>query len=60
MRAAKRKDAKVRFLLQVIKEKTIGVDPIFDHSRGRSDFARREMQANFLKRSKEYEERKAG
>lgn len=56
-RAAKRIEAKIMFLRQIAKEREIGIDPIYDHSRGRSWTYRDELSSAWLKASKEYDER---
>lgn len=38
-RAAKRIEARIQFLRQIEKERQIGPDPKYDHSRGRSEIA---------------------
>lgn len=55
-RAAKRIESRIMFLKQIEKEREIGVDPIFDHSRGRGD-DRLRLNSEWLRRSQEYDER---
>lgn len=58
-RNVKRKTARVIYLQRLMKEREIGVDPIFDHGRGRNETFRAEIRKEWLKRSREYDERTA-
>lgn len=55
-RAQKRIAARQAFDRQIAKERAIGVDPQFDHSRGRTDYARDEARVVWLKASRTYDE----
>lgn len=55
-RTAKRLEAQMIFLRQMRKEKEIGPDPLYDHGRGRNETYRWELRADWLKRSREYDE----
>jgi len=59
-RNVKRKTARVIYLQRLAKEKEIGIDPIYDHGRGRNETYRSEIRAEWLKREKAYDERAAG
>lgn len=59
-RNVKRKTAKVIYLQRLMKEREIGADPLFDHGRGRNETYRAEIRAEWLKRSRECDERPAG
>ena len=56
-RNLKRKTARVLYLMRLAKEKEIGVDPLYDHSRGRTDTYRAELRSAWLKASRGYDER---
>lgn len=55
-RTQRRIAARQAFDRQIAKERAIGVDPQFDHSRGRTDYARDEARAAWLKASCAYDE----
>lgn len=54
-RAAKRIEARARFLRQIEKERQIGPDPKYDHSRGRSEIARLGERQKWKSISDEYD-----
>ena len=55
-RTLERIHARQTFDRQIAKERAIGTDPWFDHSRGRNDYARDEARAEWLKKSRAYDE----
>ncbi len=55
-RTQRRIAARQAFDRQIAKERAIGIDPQFDHSRGRTDYARDAARAEWLKASRAYDE----
>jgi hypothetical protein len=58
-RAEKRLNARIKFLKQIEKETAVGIDPIYDHCRGRHDTTRFEESSDWKKISKEYDRENA-
>lgn len=51
----KKMRARNAFDHQMTKERAIGVDPEFDHSRGRTETEREELHNAWVKKSREYD-----